>query len=128
MNFSVPYTLIYVVKSHASKHFVLNTHAFFISNTFISNARLKWEKHQAKLSKNLRLNFYYLKLVHFLHPRYHPKIIGDILKNVQKTSTPFNEVIWLMTMKTRLRMKNRSYRYDIYGPRPDINSHGHKHF
>ena len=33
---------------------------------------------------NFRLNFRYLEIIHFLHPRYHPKIIGDILKNVQK--------------------------------------------
>ena len=53
----------------------INT-CFIISNTFISNARLKLTKH-----------FYYLKIICFLHPRYHPKIIGDILKNTQKTST-----------------------------------------
>ena len=29
------------------------------------------------------LNFCNLKIIRFLHPRYHPKIIGDILKNVQ---------------------------------------------
>ena len=33
-----------------------------------------------------------------------------------------------MIIKTRLRMENRSYRYDINGSRPDINGHGHKHF
>ena len=25
-------------------------------------------------------------MIRFLHPRYHPKIIGDIIKNVQKAS------------------------------------------
>ena len=30
------------------------------------------------------LNFCKLKIIRFLHPRYHPKKIGDILKNVQK--------------------------------------------
>ena len=33
-------------------------------------------------------NFHYLKIIHILHPRYHPEIIGDIFKNVQKTSAP----------------------------------------
>ena len=55
--------------------------------SFISNARLKLEKkNRQKLSNTLRLNFLHLKIIHFLHPRYQLKIIGDILKNVQKTS------------------------------------------
>ena len=39
------------------------------------------------LSNTLRIKIRYLKLIHFLHPRYHPKIIGDILKNVKKKTT-----------------------------------------
>ena len=35
-----------------------------------------------------------------------------------------NEVIWLMTMKARLKMKNRLHRYDINRPRP---RHGDKY-
>ena len=35
-----------------------------------------------------------------------------------------DEVIWLMTMKMRLKMENRSYRYDINRSRW---SHGHKY-
>ena len=31
------------------------------------------------LSNTLSLNFCYLKIIRILHPRYHPKIIGDIL-------------------------------------------------
>ena len=44
-------------------------------------------------------------LLCFLHPCYHPNIIGDTLKNVVKKK----EFIWLMTMKMRLKMKNRSH-------------------
>ena len=59
---------------------VYKLHAFFISNTFISNARLKLAKKiKQKLSNTLRLNFLYLKIIRFLHPRYQPKIIEDIL-------------------------------------------------
>ena len=36
------------------------------------------------LSNSLRLNFFFFKIVHFLHPRYHPAIIGDILKKYTK--------------------------------------------
>ena len=62
------------------------SHTFFvISNTFVTNASLKLAKNQAKAKQHpeakLRLK------INFLHSRYHPKIIGDILKNVQKTST-----------------------------------------
>ena len=59
-------------------------HAFFISNTFISNARLKLTKKiKQKLSYIPSLNFCYLKIIHS-RPRYHPKITEDILKNAQK--------------------------------------------
>ena len=34
--------------------------------------------------KALRLNFYYWKIIRFLHLPYHLKILGYILKNVQK--------------------------------------------
>ena len=49
-------------------------HDFFISNTFISNARL---------------NVCYRKIIHILHQRYHPKIIEHILKNKQKNKYVF---------------------------------------
>ena len=62
-------------------------HAFFKSNTFISNASWNWRKIKQKLSSTLRLNFCYLKIICFVHPRYHSKLIGDIIKNVQKLST-----------------------------------------
>ena len=32
----------------------------------------------------MRLNFCYLKIIRSPHPRYHPKIIGDILKMYKK--------------------------------------------
>ena len=61
-------------------------HAFFKGNTFISNVGLKLAKIKQKLSNTQRLDFLYLKIIHFFNPSYQPKIIGDILKNVQKTS------------------------------------------
>ena len=42
------------------------------------------QKNKQKLSNTLMLNFRYLKIIGFLHPRYYPKKIWDILKNVQK--------------------------------------------
>ena len=45
------------------------------------------KKFKQKLSNTLRLNFWHLKVISFLHARYHPKIVGDTFKNLQKTST-----------------------------------------
>ena len=36
------------------------------------------------LSNILKLNFCYLKIMYIYYPRYHPKILGHILKNKQK--------------------------------------------
>ena len=44
------------------------------------------QKIKQKLSNTLRLNFYYQEFIRFLHP-HHQKIIRDILKHMQKTST-----------------------------------------
>ena len=82
---------------------------FFISNTFISNVRLKLTKNQRN---TLRLNFCYLKIVYPSHSCYHPKLIWDILKKCAKSKCAcFNEIIWLTIMKIRVKMNNRSHRY-----------------
>ena len=36
------------------------------------------------LNSTVRLNFCYLKIIHILHPGYHPKIIGHIPENKQE--------------------------------------------
>ena len=58
-----------------------------------------------------------MKIIYFLYPRYCPKIIADIVKNVQKLSM-FLQMRQLMTMKLRMKLKNGSHRYDIDRPRP----------
>ena len=69
-------------------------------------------------SKTLRLKFCYLKITHNLHPQYHPKLIGHILKNTQKNKCVcIHEIMRLIIMKTMMIMKNRSHRYDINSPR-----------
>ena len=43
-----------------------------------------YKQSQAEIGKEnaiLRLDFFYLKIIHVLHPPYRPKIIGHILKN-----------------------------------------------
>ena len=48
-----------------------------------------------------------MKTTRFLHPRYHPRIIGHILKNAQKSmSVCFNEIrLIIMRMKNRLHVQ-----------------------
>ena len=91
-------------------------HVFFISNTFISNAGLKLGKIKQKLSITLRLNL-------LLFENY--SLFSCTLSSSSKSNRRYskkctknkyvflNEVIWLMTMKMRLKMKNRSHRYSI---------------
>ena len=97
-------------------------HAFFISNTFISNAR---QASQAKAKQ---------------HPETELSLFGNYLlfqstlssknnrrysKNCTKTkSFSFNKVIRSMTIEMRLKMNNRSQRYDINKLRP---RHDHKY-
>ena len=58
------------------------------------------------LSNTLRLNFFCLKIIHIPHPRYHPKMIGYILKNKQKKKcTCFHEIIRLIIMKMEMKWK-----------------------
>ena len=84
------------------------------------------------LSNTLRLNFCYL-IIHILHSRCHPKIIGHILKNVQKKKTNkkykqkknkkkpnkkkkiskktnVHEIMRLIVLKKKMKMKHRSHR------------------
>ena len=49
------------------------------------------------LSNTLRLNFCYLKITHTLDPHSHPKIIGHILKNKQKSKCACIQDIILLT-------------------------------
>ena len=58
-------------------HFFANIYAFFVSNTFISNTRLKFAKNQANANPEAEfLLLYFHEIIHILHRRYHPKITG----------------------------------------------------
>ena len=106
---------------------------FFISNTFISNARMKLAKNQANAKRHPEvlpfevLNFCHLKIMHHSSSTtLLSKIIGHILvKNKQKNKCVcFNEIIRLIIMKMEMKMKNTSHRYDINRTRF---SHEHKY-
>ena len=83
------------------------------------------EKIKQKLSNTLVLNFCYLRFICFFsstlsfkHNRKYSK------KSTKNKYGCLNAYMWLMTMKMRLKMKNRSSRYDINRPKP---RHGHKY-
>ena len=78
------------------------------------------------LSNTLRLNFCYLKIIHILHPHYHPEIIRHSLKHKRKNKCVcIHEIIWLIMMKMKTRIKNKSPRYSLH--RPGCMIHGHKY-
>ena len=77
------------------------------------------------LSNTLRLNFCCLKIYYNLHPHYHPKIIGHILKKSQKNKYVCMQYIIRVTlMKMKMKMNKRSHRCDIIRPKFRC---GHKH-
>ena len=77
------------------------------------------------LSNTLKLNFTYLTIIHILHPGYHLKIMGQTLKNKQKSKRVFiYEVTGLVIMKMKIKMKNRLLKYDKNRPRL---RHGNKY-
>ena len=80
---------------------------------FLSNARLKLTESQANAKQHpeaelLLFEFCYLKIIHIFHQRYHPKVVGHILKNKQKNKCVcIHEIIWLIMMEMKKKMKNR---------------------
>ena len=68
------------------------------------------------LSNTLRLNFCYLKVIHILRARYHPKIIWhkNKLKNKRVCIHKFTQLIM---MKMKMKIKNRSHRCNMDRPR-----------
>ena len=93
---------------------------FFISNTFISNARLKLTKNH---STPCGWTFAIWKSFAFFSSTLSSKNNRRYSKKCTKNKyVCLKEAIWLMTMKMRLKMKNRSHRYNINRPRP---KHGH---
>ena len=87
----------------------------------MSKARLKLAKNRANAKQHAEAELY----IHIPHPRYHLKIMGQFLKNKQKSKRVFiHEIARLIIMKMKMKMKNRSQRYGKNRPR---SRHGHKY-
>ena len=85
----------------------------------MSNTRLKFAKNQAKANQHpeSELLLSSFKLSSITCMRYSKKC-------AKSKCSCFNEIMWLIVMKMRLKMKNRSHRYDINRARPRL---GHKY-
>ena len=98
---------------------------FYIQHFYRQRQTEISKKSSKMLSNTLRLNFCYLKILHIIHPHYHLKVIGHTLKNKQKNKCVcIHEIIGLIITKMKMKMKSRSNRYDINGPR---SRHGQKY-
>ena len=64
-----------------------NTHFFYNQHFHKQHQAETGANNKQKLSNTLKLNSGSLAIICFFHPHYYPKLLGDILKSVQKTST-----------------------------------------
>ena len=80
--------------------FAIWHYTLFYKQHFHKQSQAKTKKNPGKmLSNTVKLDFWYLKIIHILDPPYHPKIIGDILKNKSKNKCVCtHEIIQLIIM------------------------------
>ena len=99
---------------------------FYVSNTSISNTRLKLTKYQVKAKQHPETEL--LTFENYSHSStmlYKPRIVGHILKDKQKNKCVcIHDIIRLIIMKMKMKTNKRSHRYDINIPR---SRHGHKY-
>ena len=91
-----------------------NMQIFFVSSTFINNARLKLTENKANAKQNPEDEILLFEIIHILHSCYLPKLMRRILKNKKRISVSvFTRSI---IMKMKMNLKFRSHRYDIDRP------------
>ena len=94
---------------------ISNNTRFFINNIFIGNTKLKSAKKQAKAKQypgpELLLYENYSISLSTLSSKNNKTYSKEYAK---KNFVYFNEIIWLIIMKRKLVMNNRSYRSDIF--------------
>ena len=68
----------------ASRPDIYPIYALFYKQHFYKHRQAEIvKKTYQRLSNILRLNFCYFRIIRFLHTRYHPEKVKDILRNVQ---------------------------------------------
>ena len=96
-------------------HSLLRVTRFLISNTFINTSKLKPAKNYANAKQHPPWDWTFAIWKSFiLHPHYHPKIIGQTLKNKQKNIYAcIQKNVRLIMMKMKMKMKNKSHKYVV---------------
>ena len=99
------------IKNNSTSRILLVTK---LNKWSLSNTRLFYKQPRAEIDKKtkrmldntLRLMLCYLKIIYILRPRYHPKIVGHILRNKQKNKyVCIHEIIGLIILKMKIKMK-----------------------
>ena len=87
-------------------------YTLFYKQDFYKQQQAKIGKKKARAKQHLEAKlFLFENYLLSSFTRYHPKIIGDILKkSTRNKCVCFSDIIWLIAMKMRLKMKNRSKR------------------
>ena len=100
-----------IVVSYHFNLYVVHTFLFFISNTFISNVKLKLAKNQANAKHHCQLNFCCYSQSSFIlsskNNRTHSK------KKKKNMYVCIHETIYLIMVKMLMKMKNWWHRHDI---------------
>ena len=105
------YPTSYQENSVAKRHTL-----FYIGNTFISNTQLKLVKNQADAKWHSQAELWLFE-IYSHYSGYHPKIIEHVLKSNQNNMcVSIHEIMRLIKMTTKMKKKNRSYRYYIKRP------------
>ena len=97
---------------------------YFISNIFISNASLNMAKNQAKSMQHPDAELLIFQNYSLFSPMLSSKNSRYSKKGTKNNYFYLNKVIWLTTMRRKLKIKNRSHRYGTNIPRY---RHGHKY-
>ena len=114
-----PFSLIlpweFLQKIPLKNHSLLRVTRFLISNTFINTSKLKPAKNYANAKQHPPWHWTSAISKSFiLHPHYHPKIIGQTLKNKQKNIyVCIQKNVRLIMMKMKMKMKNKSHKYVV---------------
>ena len=95
-------------------------HGFFISDTFISKARLKLAKNQAKFKQHAKAELSLFENCSLSSSTLSSKNNRSSKKCTKNKCVCLNEVIWL----TEMKMRHGSHRYEINRLRP---RHEHKY-
>ena len=95
----------------------------FIGKSYKQSHAEIGQKIEQMLSKTLRLNFCYFKIIHIFHSLYRSKVIRHALIKKQKNIYAcIHGIMRVIMMKMKMKMKNRSYRYDIDRPSLDMDT------